>query len=83
MAMPDAMSSARGRPSTHRAPARVFAGAPAVAKRNAGGASGATAAAYQKWYSALTLTWLPLVVLVLVPLVVLSSQPYSHSTPSS
>ena len=82
MAMPDAMSSARGGPSTHRAPARVVAGAPAVVKRNTDGASRA-AATRQKWYSALTLTWLPLVVLVLAPLVVLSSQPYSHSTPSS
>ena len=82
MAVPDAVSSARGGPSTHRAPARVVAGVPAVVERNVGGAPRA-AHVRQKWYSALTLTWLPLVVLVLVPLVVLSSQPYSHSTPSS
>lgn len=77
MAMPDAVSSARGGPSTHRAPARV------VVERNAGGRRLRAAAADQKWYSALTLTWLPLVVLVLVPLVVVSSQPYIHSKPSS
>ena len=80
MVVPDAVSSPRGGPSTHRAPARVVAGAPAGVERKQGGVSAAPA---QKWYSALTLTWLPLVVLVFVPLVVLSSQPYSHSTPSS
>ena len=83
MAMPDAVCSARGGPSTHRAPARVVAGMPAVVERNAGGGSAAAAVAHQKWYSALTLTWLPLLVLVFVPLVVLSIQPYNHSRPSS
>lgn len=76
MAVPDAVSSARGGPSTHRAPARIVAGAPAVVKRNAGGA------AAQNLYMPFTLIWLPLVVVRERPLVE-SSLSCIHSRPSA